>query len=270
MLQFGRTQLPKKPYSCKSCRVFSLSSFGDTMKLKKGNTMDKEYLLRMCNLLDYGITINDNNAHWYDDAIEKGYVEVRKPKRATKFFLTEEGVKAIQPVLYLHIFRKFYFTRDTQITEDEYERYHEAHKELGAWDLLIQYHKDKVNEYDGNRTQRPPRTYIYFIANLYKYSGRKLEAGRYYMLIYILDMSGVMEVPTFNNLDIISPPTKERILKKSGPLPAIMAEIVECLEERKALEVFQEMYSAVNLPISVRTKEEMEQVITDLYKVNRG
>lgn len=228
--------------------------------------MDKEYLLRMCNLLDYGITVNTNNAHWYDDAIEKGYVEIRKPKRATKFFLTETGLKVIQPVLYLYIFRKYYFARDTQLTEDCYERYHDTHPELSAWDLLIQYHVDKINEYDGNKTQKPPRTYIYFVANLYKYSGRKIEAGRYYILVYILDMSGVMEIPTLSSLDVINVPVKEKILKKSGVLPGIATEIVDCLEEAEAIEVFQEVYSRVNLPISVRTKEDMEKGIKDLYR----
>lgn len=228
--------------------------------------MDKEYLLRMCNLLDYGIIVNANNAHWYDDAIEKGYVEIRKPKRATKFFLTDTGLEVIQPVLYLYIFRKYYFTRDTQLTEDYYERYHDTHPELSAWDLLIQYHVDKINEYDGNKTQKPPRTYIYFVANLYKYSGRKTEAGRYYILVYILDMSGVMEIPTLSNMDVISVPAKEKILKKSGVLPGIATEIVDCLEEAEAIEIFHEVYIRVNLPISVRTKEDMEKGIKDLYE----
>ena len=34
LLQFGRTQLPRKALQLQSCRVFSLSSLGDTIKEK--------------------------------------------------------------------------------------------------------------------------------------------------------------------------------------------------------------------------------------------
>ena len=79
-------------------------------------------------------------------------------------------------------------------------------------------------------------------------------------------MSGVMEIPTLSNLDVISVPAKEKIVKKSGVLPGIATEIVDCLEEAEAIEIFHEVYIRVNLPISVRTKEDMEKGIKDLYE----
>lgn len=55
-------------------------------------------------------------------------------------------------------------------------------------------------------------------------------------------------------------------LQKSGVLPGIATEIVDCLEEAEAIEIFHEVYIRVNLPISVRTKEDMEKGIKDLYE----
>ena len=235
--------------------------------------MTKEQLLDICKLLDYGLTVNENNKHWYEDAIAAGYVEVRKPKRATRFFLTEAGKKAIQPVLYLYLYRKFYFTRDTELTEEMYESYRNKHLDLSAWDLLIQYHKDKVNQYDGNKTMRPPRTYIYYIANLYRLSDRPEEAAKYYLLVCILDLSGIMEITTFESMQDIEDAykpggmfykTRYDILNKSVLAPGIIAELKETLPDTAALsELFNSVYDHLNLPVSVRTREEILRTIQD-------
>lgn len=229
--------------------------------------MDKEDLLKMCNLLEYGISVNEVNKHWYDKAINMGYVEVRKIKRSTKFFLTETGVAAIQPILYLHIYRKYYFVCDQNLTEEALTAYHNLYPELDAWDLLIQYHKEKVDQYDGNRKQKIPRTYIYFIAKLYEYSSRPKEALRYYILTCILDLSGVMEVPTMESMRGLENEYKpggrfyksqEDIKKKAILYPGLVTDIKKLgfgLEDIKA--AFTEVYGRLFLPVQAKSKEEM-------------
>lgn len=244
--------------------------------------MTKEELLDMCKLLDYGITVNENNKHWYDEAIKKGYVEVRKPKRATKFFLTDRGIEAIQPAMYLHIYRTYYFVRDAELTEDSYERYHEKYPDLNGWDLLIQYHKDKISEYDGNRTQTPPRTFIYFIAKLYSFSGRPEEAIKYFILVCILDLSGVMQFPTsgaMHNIEDSFVPggrfyrSKEKIKEKATLAPGIVSDLKENIKEAgytatDLRSTFNEVMLSISLPYTVYQPEEMIEIIEN--DVNKG
>lgn len=244
--------------------------------------MTKERLLEMCKLLDYGITVNENNKNWYDDAIEQGYVEIKKPKRATKFFLTESGIAVVQPVMYLYIYQKYYFIRDNQLSEEDYEKYHKSYPDLNGWDLLIRYHEDKIKEYDGNKTKIPPRTFIYFIAKLYQFSRRPEEAIRYFLVICILDLSGVMEFPTNSGMknieDCYKPGNRlyksfNDIKKKAVLLPGTIIDLKESVEEagytdNDIQEIFNNVYSSMNLRYSVHTKEEMIEDI--LEKVNRG
>lgn len=233
--------------------------------------MTEERLLELCDMLYYGVPINDNNKNDYADAIEAGYVEVLKPKRATKFFLTDLGKEAIQPVMYQYLYRKFYFLRGNDMSEEDLERYHRTYPSMDGWELMIQFYKDKVNEYDGNKKQRPPRAYIQYIAQLCKHSGKKEEALRNYLVICILDLSGILEIPTQETMDSIGKDfepggmfyrTPDQIKDRAQLAPGIVAELRDLCNDSEKLEaIFQEVYSHINLPLQYRSKEEMIEAL---------
>lgn len=225
--------------------------------------MTEERLLELCDMLYYGITVNENNKNDYDDAIEAGYVEVLKPKRATKFFLTELGKEAIQPVMYRYLYSKFYFLRGSDMSEEDLERYHVKYQNMDGWELMIQFYQDKVNEYDGNRKQRPPRTYIQYIAQLYKHSGKKEEALRNYLVICILDLSGILELPTQEFIDIAPRKTPDQIRERAQLAPGIVAEVKNlCNDDTEKMEVaFLEVYNHLRLPVQYRSQEEMLEAL---------
>lgn len=241
--------------------------------------MNLDKLLKLCYLKQYPQAVTEETKQQYAEALQLGYVCIDRPKRARsdKFFLTDKGLEAVKPVMYRYTYDRLYMYRDAAFTVDQLEEYHRTYPDMDGYDLMIQYYKDRINEYDGNRTQRPPRPYVLNIAQIYDYKDEKLEALRHYLLVAILDMSGVLEVPPtelIKGIEHIYAPggsmykTIDQLRESCQLYPGIAAYIIDCVEKLdysmdQLKELYTDTYQRLHLPVSIRTEAEIFQIIAD-------
>ena len=241
--------------------------------------MNLDKLLELCYLSQFPQVVTEETNSRYAEALQLGYVYIDRPKRARsdKFFLTDKGLEAVRPVMYRHTYDRLYMYRDAPFTIVQLEDYHKTYPDMDGYDLMIRYYKDRISEYDGNRTKRPPRTYIYFIAELYRQKGDMLEALRHNLLLCILDLSGIMEVPTqeqVKGLESSYAPggifykDQKQLLERCQLAPAIISGVTDGMEKLdynmdQLKELYTDTYQRLHLPVSIRTEAEIFQIIAD-------